>query len=164
MSRDRQDLHPVMLPIMFEHIRKAALVGISLDLIETWRGQADQDDAKRRGASQARWRQSWHNVTFRNGRPASLAYHLAVRLPEGGLLGFGKSKLNKAGYRVYEAVGIIGAEIGLRWGGDWDQDGKLLERGENDLCHFEYHPNGAPLSQVWAAMMAQGDIHVLMET
>ncbi len=33
----------------------------------------------------------------------------------------------------------IGKELGIkiRWGGDWDQDGELLDNGWDDLCHFE---------------------------
>lgn len=27
--------------------------------------------------------------------------------------------------------------IGIRWGGDWDRDGKPRERGESDSPHFE---------------------------
>lgn len=36
---------------------------------------------------------------------------------------------------MFEAAGELG--IGLRWGADWDRDGKARERGESDSPHFE---------------------------
>jgi peptidoglycan L-alanyl-D-glutamate endopeptidase CwlK len=36
---------------------------------------------------------------------------------------------------VLEKAAVMG--IKLRYGGDWDGDGKRMERGENDLVHFE---------------------------
>ena len=30
--------------------------------------------------------------------------------------------------------------IGIRWGADWDQDGKSREKGETDSPHFELEP------------------------
>lgn len=27
--------------------------------------------------------------------------------------------------------------VRIRWGGDWDQDGRSMERGESDLVHWE---------------------------
>ncbi|SFR86348.1 M15 family metallopeptidase [Sphingomonas jatrophae] len=40
---------------------------------------------------------------------------------------------------LYEAIMAAGREVGvrLRYGGDWDQDGKLFEKGETDAVHFE---------------------------
>ncbi len=35
----------------------------------------------------------------------------------------------------WEAAKILG--ISIRYGGDWDGDGKLREKGEGDLVHFE---------------------------
>lgn len=35
------------------------------------------------------------------------------------------------------AEGKIPAHTNLRWGADWDQDGKPRERGESDSPHFE---------------------------
>jgi len=36
---------------------------------------------------------------------------------------------------VLEAAGELG--VGLRWGADWDRDGRPRERGESDSPHFE---------------------------
>lgn len=38
----------------------------------------------------------------------------------------------KAMFQAAEALGI-----GIRWGADWDSDGKPRERGESDSPHFE---------------------------
>jgi hypothetical protein len=40
---------------------------------------------------------------------------------------------------LYEAIMSAGWEThtALRYGGDWDEDGKLFERGESDAVHFE---------------------------
>lgn len=40
---------------------------------------------------------------------------------------------------MYEAIMAAGREAGvkLRYGGDWDGDGKLFEKGETDAVHFE---------------------------
>lgn len=43
--------------------------------------------------------------------------------------------------RVARAMLAAAAELGtpLRWGADWDRDGKPRERGETDSPHFELH-------------------------
>ncbi len=43
---------------------------------------------------------------------------------------------------VAKAMKTAAAElgIGLRWGADWDQDGKPREKGETDSPHFELSP------------------------
>jgi peptidoglycan L-alanyl-D-glutamate endopeptidase CwlK len=40
---------------------------------------------------------------------------------------------------IAKAMFAAGAELGveIRWGADWDQDGKPRERGESDSPHFE---------------------------
>ncbi len=40
---------------------------------------------------------------------------------------------------LYEAIMSAGRETQtiLRYGGDWDEDGKLFEKGETDAVHFE---------------------------
>ena len=40
---------------------------------------------------------------------------------------------------LYEAIMSAGREINtaIRYGGDWDEDGVLFERGETDAVHFE---------------------------
>lgn len=153
--RNIDALHPVVQEMVMNHQDAARKIGLGVQCIETWRGEIDQNAAKARGASKAAWGQSWHNVTI-NGNPASMAYHLALLRP-GGLVGFGE-RLTKPMLLMYRALGLLGETLGLRWGGNWDQDAVALEDGENDLTHFEFHPNGATLSQTIAAIKASGNI------
>lgn len=157
-DRDPLHLHPFVNGVLKQHITAAQEHGLAVRLIETWRGSADQEAAKAGGYSKAGAGQSWHNVTYPDGRPCSFAYHLAIVRP-GGLLGLGSAPdigagLDLAGVKMYEALGLIGQSLGLRWGGNWDRDRQTLEPGENDLMHFELHPNGATLAQTIAAVRA----------
>lgn len=176
MSRDIGHLHPLARVVCLEHMRQAAALGLKVNLIETYRNLEDQEKAWLKGrdsngviiypeevVTKVRPGNSWHNLTFRNGNPASLAYHLAIAIPGGRLLGFGASKLDIAGLKLYECLGTLGKDLDLRWGGDWDEDDKLREKGENDLIHYEYHPAGARLEEVIALMESEGDIHSLVE-
>lgn len=40
---------------------------------------------------------------------------------------------------LYESIMSAGREINvsMRYGGDWDEDGRLFEKGESDAVHFE---------------------------
>ena len=145
-------------------------LGLTLDLIETWRDGAAQDAAKAAGASTKGAGGSWHNVTYANGAPASFAFHVDP-FPGSHVLGYGPKvlawatarkvevELNPGGLAdltaaglVLTAVGLMGEELGLVWGGRWPH--------LRDWLHFELHPNGATLAMVKAAMSAGQDIHV----
>lgn len=41
--------------------------------------------------------------------------------------------------QVYKAMMLAATELNtpIRWGGDWDRDGNLREKGESDSPHFE---------------------------
>ena len=45
------------------------------------------------------------------------------------------SKFDLIALAMFEAANDLGIKI--RWGADWDQDGKPRERGEYDSPHFE---------------------------
>jgi peptidoglycan L-alanyl-D-glutamate endopeptidase CwlK len=45
------------------------------------------------------------------------------------------SKFDAMGKAMIDAAKLI--KVGMRWGADWDQDGKLREKGETDSPHFE---------------------------
>jgi len=66
--------------------------------------------------------------------------------------------IDEVGVLIYRALGKLGERLGLRWGGNWDRDDAPLEKGENDLTHFEFHPNGATLLQAVAALKAGHDL------
>lgn len=172
IDRDRDHLHPLMRQALAD-LEAAVLdrLGITLDFLEGWRARVDQAAAKSSGASDVTF--GWHNVEYPNGKPAALAVHVdpfpgrdvlgfagkplewpgAVRLPID--FGSGHPRPCTAAMMVYVAVGLIGEELGLTWGGRWDH--------LQDWQHFELHPNGAPLSQVVAAMNADGDLHGLVK-
>lgn len=46
-----------------------------------------------------------------------------------------EAKFLELGTAMFKAAKELGVKI--RWGYDWDQDGKLRERGESDGPHFE---------------------------
>lgn len=175
MSRDIKHLHRIMRPWVSTFIDLTwRRIGVRLKNVETWRdnsaqlvhygkGRDEEGNVIDRSAV-VTWVKpgfSYHNLTMRDGTPASLAIHLVPELPEGRLLGYGTSKLDRAALLVYEAVGVIGTEIGGRWGGDWDQDGKLMEPGEDDLGHWEFHP-GFDIRQARAALAAGKDLASLV--
>ena len=167
-DRDPAHLHPLALDA-WERLRAAAAsrLGLTLDLIETWRDGAAQEAAKAAGASKKGAGGSWHNVTYPTGKPASLALHCDP-FPGPPVLGYGPKVLEWEGavrfpveFRpgrtprpctaaalVLTAVGALGEELGLTWGGRWDDP--------MDWLHFELRVG--TLSQVLAAMRASGDI------
>lgn len=142
------------------HQETADACGLRVQLIETWRDNAGQSEAWAKGRNKAgeiidrakvvtyaRPGHSWHNIMVAD-KPASLAYHLAIIRP-GGLLGFGQ-RLTKPGELMYEALGFIGENLGMKWGGRWES--------LRDYTHFEFHPDQATLSQTIAAIKASGNI------
>lgn len=165
MSRDRAHLHPIIVPYL-ERLEAAARerFGITLDLIETWRDGAAQEAAKAAGASNKGAGRSWHNVSYRDGTPASLAFH-ADPFPGPPVLGYGPKVLEWPGavtipmefkdgvwrqatgaVMVLSAVGTLGEELGLTWGGRWEHP--------QDYLHFELRIG--TLAQVKAALRLQG--------
>jgi len=132
-----------MLDRLLRHRDVARTVGICTKQFETWRDPAVQAAhfAKGRNAAgmvilpgavitNARPGRSWHNLTI-HGTPAALAYHLGIKLPGGGIYGLGDSKIGPAGIKVLTALGMIGEQLGLRWGGRWKS---------RDYTHFEFLP------------------------
>jgi hypothetical protein len=144
MSRKVEHLHPWMRPILDRHRQLARSIGLYTKIIETHRDNSGQLAAWMKGRNEAgkvinpklvvtnaRPGFSYHNVTLSDGTPASLAYHLALQLPGGGLYGFGDSKIGPAGIMILKGLGLIGEQLGLRWGGRWKS---------RDYTHFEFRP------------------------
>lgn len=46
-------------------------------------------------------------------------------------------KFDQMAQAMFDAAKELGIQI--RWGADWDRDGKWRERGESDSPHFELH-------------------------
>ena len=176
MSREFEHLHPMYRPVIAKFIALSwSRLGVRLKLIETWRDNEQQLIHWKKGRDHhgkvidrskvvtfKRPGHSWHNLPRRNGQPVSLAAHLVPELPEGKLLGFGSSKLGPPEIALYTAVIHIGISLGQRSGGNWDGDRKLMEPGEDDLGHWEFHP-GFNLDQAVGILKSSQDLDVLVQ-
>ena len=152
-DRDPRHLHPLARSKMMNHfdlIRRFVPRGF---LQETWRDNSEQKrlyQIGRRGiegelkVTDAMPGLSLHNLTFHDGTPCSLAYHVAI-LDEGGksIEGFGANRLSKKDREDYLMIGRLGEHLGLTWGGRWRS---------RDLVHFELRL--AALSTIRAALAA----------
>lgn len=112
--------------------RHALTLGvIDFGILEGHRGQVAQDEAFRTGKSQKRWPNGNHNSI------PSLAMDVRPVLPPGVDL-WGAAAL-PYWYMLAGVIMAAGAQLGmsLRWGGDFDSDRDLTEKGFKDLPHFE---------------------------
>ena len=99
-----------------------------ISLICGHRGQRDQNVAFESGNSQVRWPNGKHN------KFPSLAVDLQPHpMPQNDF------KLAMALGYIAGRIVQIGVEEGLtiRWGGDWDRDGNVLDQNFDDLFHLE---------------------------
>lgn len=124
--------HPDLQAVMH---RAMALDLMDFTILVGHRGQAEQDDAFRRGASKLRWPQSLHNAT------PSLAVDIAPWPIDWGETGDARRRQKAIG-RFYKLAGIVLATsrdlgIVLRWGGDWTMDGNVFDQTFDDLVHLE---------------------------
>ena len=139
-----------------QDIAKAALEICSVDfgIACGWRGEAEQNDAVRRKLSKTPWPTSNHNNMV-GSEACSLAVDVLPYLRGRDL--FSLSDLPKtdpnrpsdaeieAAFRaVWDAFQSVAQKMGvrLRWGGDWDGDGKTRSQGDADerfvdLPHIE---------------------------
>lgn len=187
---DVNHLHPIMRPLLAEH-RDILLsrFGVQTYLQETFRDDTMQrvnflkgrDPVtlevvdKSKVVTNARPGQSWHNVRYPTGNPASLAYHLGIDsnlvTPGVQYLGFGSAELYLTGaptlacdldghppldqlgpgHLIYCAIGLVGEALGLTW---------LGRTSIRDWMHFEKRVG--TLAQVQAAMKSHGDIDGLV--
>ena len=155
MSRDR-DIHHLHKLAAEAWLRLEAgayeHLGIELRCIETHRlvKLQDSDYAKGRDAegniidknlvvTSKRGGDSTHNLTrVSDGQPMSAAFHAAIVLPRGRLLGL--PKLGPAGVLVYKAVAELARQQGLRCGAKW-----------KDYMHFELRGNDLKKAKADAA-------------
>ncbi|MGH7177890.1 MAG: M15 family metallopeptidase [Tepidisphaeraceae bacterium] len=117
MSRALNDLDPRFRPLAIELIAQAAEAGIALLIVETRRTEAQHTANLANGVS-------WilHSKHL-DGLAIDVCPYLQYDL-------HGPDKLAwNASDPVWEALGVIGKRLGLRWGGDWTQ---------KDLGHFEF--------------------------
>lgn len=96
-----------MRPFVSRAISVAAAMGVELKVICGDRNRADQEAAKRSGASKAGYGYSWHN------------YGMAIDF---GCFK-GRSYLDSddaaLANKVYRAIGSIAPDFGIEWGGSW---------------------------------------------
>lgn len=170
-DRDRQHLHPAVQVLLARHENAAARYGLRTRLIETYRDEAQQaaDFAKGRDVlgrvvnpaavvTNAPPGASYHGVVLADGRPASLAYHLAIVTPgedlvlgthDDGLAGFGRVTLDDTWRAILLSLGLQGEALGLTWGGRWPS---------RDYTHFEKRISGLNLAGARQRVLAGGVI------
>lgn len=117
------ELHPDLQRVCHEAIKDYDFV-----VICGYRNQADQEAAFRSGNSKARFGQSPHNY-----RP-SAAFDAAPYPIDWNATG-----------KFMEMARVINAaakrlDVPLRWGGDWNRNGRTDDERFRDLPHFELHP------------------------
>lgn len=107
--------------------------GFKVRISDTLRTVSEQELAFAAGLSKNKI--GWHNF--------GLAFDFAVMDDKGVYVTDGK-------HPAYLAGGLLGMALNMRWGGNWDRDSALMEPGEGDFDHLEYHP-GVTLEQMKAA-------------
>ncbi len=89
------------------------------------RGQKAQEDAFARGASTKHWPESHHNTL-----PSTAVYVRTYPYEEKDREAFARL----AGYILAVADDL---DIEVRWGGDWNENGRTSDERLKDLPHFE---------------------------
>lgn len=159
IDKDPRHLHPLARAKLTTHMEMVARFVSRGFLQETWRdpgeqlrlygiGRDGQGHVIGDTVTDAKPGFSWHNLMYYNGKPCSLAYHIAIRDQDGiGIEGFGRNTLSERDIEDYTFIGRLGEHLGLTWGGRWRS---------RDLVHFELRI--APLSHVRAALHAGNDL------
>jgi len=106
-----------LTPLVIKAIAIGAARGVTVKVICGLRNRADQEAAKRSGASKAGYGKSWHN------------YGMAIDF---GCFGTDESYLDGSNpaiaEKIYREVGKLAPEYGIEWGGGW--------RSFKDTPHF----------------------------
>lgn len=119
----RAKLHPKLKAIV-----DAAIKEIDFKILDSTRGRAAQEKAFKQGNTKAHFGQSAHNYV-----PA-IAMDLFPAPYDWDN--------EKSFYDLSKVIMRIAKEQGtpIRFGGDWDMDGKMNTSGLIDLPHYELHP------------------------
>lgn len=115
--------HPMLQEVMNEAIKK-----YNFTILDSQRGRAAQEKAFHEKKSKAHFGESAHNWSpsvALDVAPLPIDWNNTAKFEE-----------------LADIVMRIAKEkkIPLRWGGDWDMDGKRNRSGLIDLPHFELHP------------------------
>ncbi len=117
------------LRLLIEEVARRIPARLDFSVVCGHRGEREQAEALASGATTKAWPNSLHN------RTPSLAVDLAP---------YPYDAKDEARYAVLAGfVLAVAAElgIGIRWGGDWDNDGRTTDERLRDFPHFELSPD-----------------------
>lgn len=136
----RQRLHPMLQSVVDEAIKT-----VDFKILDATRGHAAQELAFHTGHSEKHFGESAHNYVPAVAMDLFPApYDWDTRKPEvATAFRFMAQQVMFAGQRL---------KVPLRWGGDWDMDGKQNTSGLVDLPHFELNP-----WRKYATTLVEGD-------
>jgi hypothetical protein len=121
MGRDLSELASYMLPLAQQLLDKATAAGLDPVVIDTGRTPAQQEQKIAQGVS-------WVTYSKHEPQPPEMKSEALDVCPRALLT----EKNWAPGSPLWQQLGEIGKELGLRWGGDWTK---------KDFSHFEYiHP------------------------
>jgi peptidoglycan L-alanyl-D-glutamate endopeptidase CwlK len=130
MSRSLNDLHPKVRKLAEKLILRAMENGTPIIITQTYRTKEEQDalyaqgrTAPGRVVTNARGGESYHNY--------GLAFDVAIIGRDGKVRWENDADVNANGVSDWEEVGRIGEELGLEWGGRWQEK-------KRDAPHFQY--------------------------
>lgn len=132
-SRKIDDLDPRLQPLAWEFAARMREAGLPFAITCTLRTQAEQDALYAQGRTApgpvvTKVRHSKHND--------GLAFDICI-LKEGKPCWDLKVSVDGDAVPDYVEAGKIGQALGLRWGGDWDGDGRSDDERFLDYPHFE---------------------------
>lgn len=132
-TRSQNNLNGVSPNLCKVVARAAELSSVGFDVIEGVRTKERQAKLYAQGRTEAGQIVTW-TLTSNHFVNAKTGYGHAVDiLPKTGwnnLAGF-----DTVATAMFQAASELGVKI--RWGADWDKDGKYREKGETDSPHFE---------------------------
>lgn len=115
-----EQLHPNLLVIMYDLIEL-----MDVTILETHRGKDRQDSLFEKGLTQVHYPHSKHNS-------------LPSKAVDVAPYPIDWNDRERFHYMAGLIRGIAHArDLPIRWGGDWDSDGEVLDNEFDDLPHFE---------------------------
>ena len=137
MSRLLSELEPVTREMAHRLIGAAAILGMELFIVHTYRSHEEQDALYAIGRSEpgpkvtnAKGGESWHNCETASGAPASRAIDVAFE--EMGSQRPTWANQSAEQQERWTLLGVLGGRIGLEWGG------LPAVAAAGDLGHFQF--------------------------
>lgn len=111
-----------------QRVLRSLLPEFDHSILEGHRGESEQNEAFRTGASKVEWPNGKHNKM-----PSK-----AVDVAPANCDLTDKRNIPRICYFAGRVMGrAVELGVRLRWGGDWDGDNELRDQTFNDLVHFE---------------------------